>query len=217
MYMLPITQFETAGYEKKEIGFQLVEMKDLFNPRPSSKQNPFQPHQINFYALLILIEGEMNHEVDFVEYRMVKGDCLFICKEQIHKFDKSGNYDGYGIIFTEEFVLKHFSTSAFSKISFLSNFHLNPSLFKNFGDIRIFIRTLKREFSLELGNVKNDIVASILAVFLLKAQLHTSHVLKSYNGDYSTFFKFKNLVSSNYAQTRKASEYANFLNTTYTQ
>ncbi|MEL7006673.1 MAG: helix-turn-helix domain-containing protein, partial [Bacteroidota bacterium] len=145
------------------------------------------------------------------------GDCLFISKEQIHKFDKSPTYKGYILIFTEKFILQHFSTSAFSKISFLSNYHLNPSLFKDFGDVEIFIRSLKREFSFELGIIKEDVAAAMLTVFLLKAQLYTSHALKSYNGDYREFMKFQKSVTSNYIKTRKANEYATFLNTTYKQ
>ena len=114
-------------------------------------------------------------------------------------------------------MLQHLSTSAFSKISFLSNYHLNPSLFKDFGDIDVFIRALKREFSFNLGAIKEDVVAAMLTVFLLKAQLHTSHALKSYNGDYKQFLEFQNLVSSNFTKTRKASAYATLLNTTYKQ
>ena len=121
------TSFESVGY-KKEFGFQLLKMEDVFSFKPSTKKNPFKPHRINFFALLLLTEGEMTHEVDFVEYKMTKGDCLFISKGQIHKFDKSPTYKGHGIIFTEEFMLHHFSLSAFSKISFLFNYHLNPYL-----------------------------------------------------------------------------------------
>lgn len=210
------TNFESVG-RKKEFGVQLLKMEDVFSFKPSAKKNPFEPHRINFFTLLLLTEGSMTHEVDFIEYKMTKGDCLFISKEQIHKFDKSPTYRGYGIIFTEEFMLHHFSISAFSKISFLYNYHLNPSLFSDFGDRDLLIKALKREFSLELGKIKADVIASILTVFLLKAQLHTSHALNSFKGDYEKFMKFQELVTSKYTKTRAAKNYADFLNITYKQ
>ncbi|MEM7486773.1 MAG: helix-turn-helix transcriptional regulator [Bacteroidota bacterium] len=190
-------------------------MEDVFSFKPSTKKNPFKPHRINFFALLLLTEGEMSHEVDFVEYKMTKGDCLFISKGQIHKFDKSPTYKGHGTIFTEEFMLHHFSLSAFSKISFLFNYHLNPCLFSDFGDRDILINALKRETSLDLGNIKADVIGSILTVFLLKAQLYTSHALNSDKEDYENFSKFQKLVASKYSRTRAAKNYAEFLNITY--
>ncbi|MEM9361419.1 MAG: helix-turn-helix domain-containing protein [Bacteroidota bacterium] len=200
-----------------DFGYQLFKMEDVFSSSTSSNKDPFRSHRINFFTLLLLVEGEMTHEVDFVAYKMLAGDCLFISKEQIHKFDKSPTYKGYCLIFTEEFLLKHLSLSAFSKISFLSNYHLNPSLFKTFGDIDIFISALQRELSFDLGVVKEDIVASMLTVFLLKAQLRTSHALKSYYGDYGQFAKFQNLVTANYKDTRSAKYYATLLNIPYKQ
>ncbi|MEL6916613.1 MAG: helix-turn-helix domain-containing protein [Bacteroidota bacterium] len=202
---------------KKDFGFQLLKLEDVFSFKSSSNRNPFKSHRINFFTLLLMTEGEMTHEVDFIKYNMVKGDCLFISKEQIHKFDKSPTYKGYVLIFTEEFMLQHFSLSAFSKIGFLSNYLLNPSLFKDFGDMDIFISALKRELSLELGMVKDDIVASMLTVFLLKAQLHTSHALKSYYGDYGRFAEFQKLVASKYKDTRLVKNYAAFLNIPFKQ
>jgi len=209
-------QFECA-YPKNDFGFKLLKMEDVFNFDPTPDRNPFKSHRVNFFTMLLLTEGQMNHEVDLTTYEMVKGDCLFIAREQIHKFDTNPTYKGYVVIFTEQFMLKHFSTSALSQISFLSNYHLNPTLFRDFGDIDVLISALKREFEFELGKVKDDIVAAMLTVFLLKAQLHASHALKSYNGDYRQFMEFQNMVNSKFIQTRKANEYANYLNTTYKQ
>lgn len=213
-----VAQFDNVGGSKKEdFGFQLLKMEDLFIANPPLTLDPFKPHRINFFTLLLLTEGEMTHEVDFVEYKMNENDCLFISKEQIHKFDDSQNYKGYGIIFTEEFVLRHLTLSAFSKINFLYNCHLSPSLFRDFGDRDLFLTGLKRELSLDLGEAKPDVVACILSVFLLKAQLNTNHSLKSYRGDYGQFMRFQKLVSSKYRKTRKAREYALFLKISYKQ
>ncbi|MEM6318509.1 MAG: helix-turn-helix transcriptional regulator [Bacteroidota bacterium] len=202
---------------QEELDFRLFKIEDILSFEPSLKKNPFRPHRTNFFTLLLLTKGEMSHEVDFKAYKMVKGDCLFISKEQIHKFDASPSYEGYGFVFTEEFMLQHFSLSAFSKISFLYNYHLIPPLFKDFGDQAIFLRALKREFSLELGEVEMDVVASILSVFLLKAQFHLGYELKSNNGDYTQFIQFQKLVATKYMETRITKHYALLLNMTHKQ
>ncbi|MEM8847693.1 MAG: helix-turn-helix transcriptional regulator [Bacteroidota bacterium] len=201
----------------RECGFQLMKMEDVFSIKSTTNKNPFKSHRIDFFTLLLLMEGEMTHEVDFVAYKMLAGDGLFVSKEQIHKFDESPGYKGYILIFSEEFLIRHLSLSAFSKISFLSNYHLNPSLFKTFDDISVFMNALKRELSFELGTIRDDIVASMLTVFLLKAQLYTSHALKSYYGDYGQFAKFQNLVAAKYMESRSARYYATRLFLPYKQ
>ncbi|MEM6318510.1 MAG: helix-turn-helix transcriptional regulator [Bacteroidota bacterium] len=210
------TQFESVGFEK-EFGFQLLKMEDVFSFTPSTKKNPFKPHRINFFTVLLLVEGEMTHEVDFIKYKMTGGDCLFISKGQIHKFDKSPTYKGYGLIFTEEFIIHHVSPSAYSKINLLYNHHLNPSRFKDFGDRDIIVHSLKRELSLEQGKIKADVIAALLTVLLLKAQLNITNKLKSDNEQYDQFRQFQKFVAAKYMDTRAAKDYAIFLNITYKQ
>ncbi|MEO0572637.1 MAG: helix-turn-helix domain-containing protein, partial [Bacteroidota bacterium] len=117
----------------------------------------------------------------------------------------------------EDFMHRNFSRSSFSKIGFLSNHFLNPSIFKDFGDIEIFISALERELSFDLGILKENLVASMLTVFLLKAQLHAGGSLKSNQGDFGTFSKFQKLVSMNHKESRSAQHFANLLNISYKQ
>lgn len=204
------------GY-KKEFGFQLLKLEDVFSFKPSLKRNPFTPARVSFFVIIFLTEGTMTHEVDFVGYKMTKGDCIFISKGQIHKFDPSPTYKGYSLVFTEEYMLHHISPSALSKISFLYNNHYKPLFFKDFGDLDILIKTLKRELSFDLGSIKVNMAASMLTMFLLKAQLHANKVLKTHSENYGQFIQFQQLIASKYMQTRKAGHYAVFLNTTYKQ
>ncbi|MEN0002995.1 MAG: helix-turn-helix transcriptional regulator [Bacteroidota bacterium] len=202
---------------KQNFNFRLFPIDEVFSFKLTAKKNPFKSHRTNFFTLLLLTKGKMTHFIDFKAYEMTEGDCLFISKEQIHKFDSSPAYEGYGFVFTEEFMLQHFSLSAFSKISFLYNYHLNQPLFKDFKDQETFLRALKREFSLNLGKVEADVVASILSVFLLKAQFHIGLELKVNKSDYTQFNQFQKLVASKYSETRIARHYALMLNTTHKQ
>ncbi|MEM6397813.1 MAG: helix-turn-helix transcriptional regulator [Bacteroidota bacterium] len=209
--------FDTAGYKEKEFGFQLVKMEDVFSFAPTKSKNPFISHRINFFTVLILTEGEMVHEVDFVKCKMTKGDCLFITKGQIHKFDESSQYKGYGIIFTEEFMLHHMSPSAYSKINFLYSHNLSISRFKDFDGRDIIINALKYELSIDHGSIKSDIAASFLTVLLLKVQLNTKNTSGFDEDDYSRFLQFQELVESKYMFTRATKAYANLSGISYKQ
>lgn len=214
---LQTIKFENVGYPQKEFGFQLLKIEDVFSFKPGSKKNPFKPHRINFYAVLLLVEGEMTHEVDFVKYKMKNGDCLFISKGQIHLFDHSPTYKGYGLIFTEHFMLHHISPSAYSKISFLYKHHLNPSRFKDFGDRDIIINALKYELASSTGKIKADIVAALLTSLLLKAQLNIANSLESKEKVHAQFMQFQKLVSTEFMHTRMVKHYAVLLNMTQKQ
>ncbi len=207
----------TPEYQEsmQEFGFQWFRIEDIYTGKISSSVDPFVSHRIKYFTLLLLTEGETHHEVDFVTYTLEKGYCLFISQERIQKFHESANCTGYVMNFTEDFMVRNFSQSAFSKISFLSNYVLNPTMFKDFGDIELFITALKRELTLDLGIVKENLVASMLTVFLLKAQLHAGHDLKSYRGDFATFSKFQYFISLFHKESRSAKHYANLLNISY--
>ncbi|MEM6397812.1 MAG: helix-turn-helix transcriptional regulator [Bacteroidota bacterium] len=210
------TNIKTPNFGKA-IPFKLFDIADIISFYSSMKIDPSIPHRTNFYILLFLTEGETVHEVDFKPYRVGKGDCLFISKEQIHKFDTSSKREGYIFIFSEEFILRHFSLSAISKINFLYNYHLTLPLFKDFKDQEIFIIAVKRELLLESGKTKFDIIASILTVFLLKAQFNIGNESKLSAGDYNQFIAFQKIVVSKHMETRVAKHYASILNMTLKQ
>ncbi|MEL6357315.1 MAG: helix-turn-helix domain-containing protein, partial [Bacteroidota bacterium] len=74
------------------------------------------------------------------------------------------------------------------------------------------IKALKRELSLDLGPIKADVIASILTIFLLKAQSHTIEKLDPVREDHEQFLQFQQLVASKYTTTRTAKHYAEWLN-----
>ncbi|MEM9327705.1 MAG: helix-turn-helix domain-containing protein [Bacteroidota bacterium] len=209
-------EFENVGYVEKEFGLQLVKLEDVFSFEPSERDNPFEPSRINFFLIIFLTKGQMTHEVNFKKYEMFQDDCIFVSKGQIVKFDRSGGYKGYGIIFTEEYILHHLSPSALSRISLFYNYNQSTFLFKAHGVRDPFIDAL-RDLSKDLGTIKADIMASILTALLLKAQAQIGQISNTSNGDHLKFIQFQKLVESDCMESRKAREYARSLNLTYKQ
>lgn len=47
-------------------GFQFYKLEELITDElKPADHNPFLPHRLNFYAILIITQGEVNHIVDF--------------------------------------------------------------------------------------------------------------------------------------------------------
>ncbi|MCL5246633.1 AraC family ligand binding domain-containing protein [Cellulophaga sp. 20_2_10] len=93
--------------------------------------NPKEPHRIDFFALLIVTEGTGIHQVDLKDYTIRKGSVLKIAKGQVHAFQQDCNYNGYLVVFTEDFVLRYFSKSSVNFISHLYNYHISEPLVEN--------------------------------------------------------------------------------------
>lgn len=216
MEKLPNISFKTIGFEVNE-GFHFLELEHVFEQHPPVGHSPYKPHRINFFALFLLTEGEVVHKVDFTEYKVTPRDCLMISKEQIHAFSPVHTYKGYLILFSEEFMLNYFSRSAISKISQLYNYQLNPPIFYDVSEHDFIIEIIKKELALDLGEMKADILASILTTFLLKLEHRAKNKLTTYSKDDEQFLQFQKLVASKYTETRKARDYADQLFISYKQ
>ncbi len=66
------------------------------------------PHVLEFYALVLVNEGEYRHVLDFKEYHIKAGDLFLISPNQIHYFLDLEGFDGYIITFSENFLKDYF-------------------------------------------------------------------------------------------------------------
>lgn len=175
--------------------------------------NPKEPHRIGFFALLVVTEGEGIHQVDLKDYALRKGSVLKIAKGQVHAFQKDYNYNGYLVVFTEDFVLRYFSKSSVNFISHLYNYHISEPLVENSTFNEFFLEQLTQEIQTESTYAKKEIVSKILEIYLLKLErlAHKSIQKKGTKKHQELFFAFKNLVEKNYTKTRNVKDYAALL------
>jgi len=162
--------------------------------------DPRAPHRLTFFALLIVTEGAGNHQIDLKKYPLKKGTVLKIAKGQLHAFQEQMGYDGYLVIFTEDFVLKYFSKSSIDFISHLYNYHISEQL-------------VDKELKSENTYAQKNIVAKMLELYLLRLErlVHTVDSTKLNKDHYPLFFEFKNLVEKNIRETRNVKDYAETL------
>jgi AraC-like DNA-binding protein len=171
------------------------------------------PHRINFFALLIITKGTGTHQIDLKEYEIQEGSVLKISKGQVHAFQKNPTYEGFLILFTEEFLMKFFSKSSIDLISNFYNYHLSPPYFDNEVDNILLIDQIQSEVPLENDFAHNNIIAAFMELFLLKLERSSleSHVPSNKMKHFQTFDQFKNLVETNFSETRNVKDYADEL------
>ncbi len=198
-------------------GFQFYILEDLITDALKPKDHsPYLPHRLNFYAILIITGGEVNHIVDFKVHTLRKGDVMAISKGQIHAFEEGAEYKGYLAVFSEAFMQKYMAQSSIARINHLYNYFLKQEKITNPDYNQKLFNTLKEELKSDSSSLPN-IVASLLTVYLLKLNdENISEVKSSADNKYLEYFnQFKLLVEQNYSKTRDAKEYASDIAISY--
>ena len=210
MKNIPNISFQSV---EKSKDFEFLNLSDLFARMPDIvDHNPTQPHRISFFALLLVTKGFGTHQIDLKEHDLKAGTVLKIAKGQVHAFQKNAQYEGYLIIFTEDFVVNHFSKSSINMISHLYNYHISSPIFSNEAGNKIFLDQLIVEVKNENKYAKENIVAALLNLYLLRLEREFNDTLENNNSNhYAIFIQFKNLVEAHYTSTRNVKDYANKL------
>lgn len=201
---IPSISFRPAT---ENLQLEIVKVEELFSRKLDQlKHNPQQPHRPSFNILLLPMEGKGKHMVDFQEYSLAAGDVLMIAKGQVHAFEKSPQYKGYLLLFTEDFVLHYFPEETLKLLSRLYNYHISSPLFKQLSFGQKFIDEISRELLCESEFGKNHLLAALLSVFLLRLERENLHPEKpeQKQGQYEVFNSFRLLVEKNFAKPEMA-------------
>lgn len=210
MKNIPNIAFQNTENTKE---FELINLANLFARIATLDHNPALPHRINFFALLIVTKGFGAHTVDLKEYDIVVGSVLKIAKGQVHAFQHNPSYEGFLIIFTEDFVVNYFSKSSINIISHLYNYHITTPISNDEVLNKEFLEQLDQELKSDNTYAQKDIVAALLDLYLLRLERksHANDLQNNQSKQYTTFIQFKNLVETNYTTTRNVKDYATML------
>ncbi len=199
-------------------GFQLLRLEELMRVLETPKEhNPFHPHRLGFFAILIITGGEVNHMVDFRKHTLRSQDVMVISQGQIHAFDESKDYKGYLVLFTEEFMQKFIAQSTIARIHHLYNYFLHQEKIHNPDHSLFLLDIFKRELAFDASPSLSNILGAVLGIYLLKLcdENNRSKPLVIDNKHLEAFNAFKGLVEKNYSATREAKVYAHELSISY--
>lgn len=202
--------------QSHELNIEVVHFAQL-NDRLTFSRNhdPFAPHKIKFYLILVLTENTYTHFVDFEQYTLEKGSALFVAKNQVHHFTKELlNAAGFAIIFNSLFVDKPFFLADNLKINRLFNYHIETPIIhqSEMGEDNLIdaANNLSLEFNRSSTFRKSEMLRSLLFILLLKAErAKDSHTIIEVKSNwFELFSKFKNALETEYINTRNSREYA---------
>ncbi len=178
--------------------------------------SPYLPHRLNFYAILIITDGEVNHIVDFKVHILRKDDVMVISKGQTHAFDEYSAYKGYLVVFSESFMHKYMAQSTIARINHLYNYFINQEKINNPDRNQILSSMLKKELKSNSSSLPN-IVGSLLSIYLLKLNEENIRLSKVSvdNKQLDYFNHFRSLVEKNFSKTRDAKVFASDLSISY--
>ncbi len=211
---IPVIKFKI---NIESIGFEVIPLEQLVNSDLPKDHNPFAPHKLDFFAVLYITNGSVKHTLDFEQHHLVKNQCLVISKGQVHAFDKERKYEGYIVLFTEFFLIRHLSKSIIDKISRLYNYHTFSSKYSVSSESSALLDLVKQEQNNSNVVFKEAILASLTAAWLLKLEQYDNQILPldTNNNNYNLFAGFVKLVEANYHLNRNANFYASNLSISY--
>ncbi|QZT38777.1 AraC family transcriptional regulator [Halosquirtibacter xylanolyticus] len=183
------------------------------NSGHNNKDLLYEYHHIDFFAILVITKGEVNHWVDFKSNRVKTGEILIITKGQVHAFDKESVYHGHLMIFSEEFLQRHFTQSTIKKIPFLYEY-LDQKLIYTLPKENIEIISWIQAGLDSKSNLITNQVGALLSYFLLNLVEEKDEDIQ-YHRNQELFYKFQKLVEANYQKSRNAKDYAIQLNISY--
>ncbi|WP_372772813.1 helix-turn-helix transcriptional regulator [Mangrovibacterium sp.] len=216
MKSIPEVQFRSEKTTQVN-DFEFVALEDLMSAIAKPRDhNPYQPHRLGFFVILIITEGEVNHIVDFKIHTLRAGDVMVMSKGQIHAFDEFSKYKGYLVLFTEAFMQKYMAQSTIAQINHLYNYFLRQEKISNPYHNHIILRVLNEELKSNSPSLPN-IVGSIISIYLLKLneENNRSTVVSIDNKNLDFFSHFKQLLEEHFSKTRDAKAYASELSISY--
>ena len=215
MKKIPEVQFK-SNKALKVNGFEIVSSEELLSQEMPSDHDPHSYHRVNFYTIIFITKGSVNHLVDFEICNLNKGDCLLLSRNQIHAFDKHNDYNGFLVLFTDEFLLRYFSKRNLENHKALFGHYAGIRSFHSPDENLIFLSILSHELTVASPRVIADITASLLSIFLLKLSVKVEDQTKiPPTKDREYLFVFQRLIEKDYTNSRLAIYYANKMGITY--
>ena len=194
-------------------GFDMIKLQTLYQ-RVDLDHSISDNHIVEFYILLLILEGTGTHTVDFKEYKYGPGSVFTIRKDQIQKFHPNATTKGFLLLFTNEFLVSFFQAHESQKTEQLFNELLgSPHLVlnkKRFLKTKKQLKRIKEEYFVErddhsLAIIRSELQILIARLFRIKSKeentLHSHKHLAS-------FIKFQRMVEQNATNKHRVQEYA---------
>lgn len=210
----PEMKIDRLHFIRKKYGKELLMDCSLYsNSGGSLKKNPFV---VDFYGICIVTHGEGSISVDKRAFRLSKGSLIFFQPSRVSQWRSvSSNFDGYFLVFENEFIETFFQDSLF--IYRFQFFHNNVSF--TLKCKKEFLRSLValcKTINRELANLQEDshhFLRSILYNILI--QINRKYIeqygLSANLFQNNTALQFRKMLETKIRIYQRVEDYAGFL------
>lgn len=111
--------------------FEVVRLKNLQEREPPEDHDPWQPHRLNFHALILFTQGKGTHGIDFIDYGIETGTLIHVYANQVHHFGRTQELDAFIVVFLPAALptnLLGFSASISGALSWSTIQYIWPSV-----------------------------------------------------------------------------------------
>ncbi|SDQ29738.1 helix-turn-helix domain-containing protein [Flagellimonas zhangzhouensis] len=199
------------------LSFGISRMEDIYAKRGGK---PDEPHRHDYYTILLVLDGEGQHIIDFNQHTLEKNQVYFISPGQVHQLTEDKPTLGYAIVFSTQFlVLNNIPVEFIEDINLFNDFANTLPLKVDQSEMDRFSSYAEEMIRFYNGNAPYKLEA---IGALLKLLLIGSHNLCSLNeldaqtmeSGGSLVRNFKQLVNQHYSEWHHTSSYAEALSIT---
>jgi len=197
------------------IQIEVVPLRTLIT---SIKDHLVTPHRTNFYHIFLFENCQPTHFVDFEPIKIEPYTLLFIDKDRVHQFDQLLKYDGFVLIFTDDFFSTTETDTKFLKSSILFNNLANQATIKltktQFEKYTSIAQNITEELNFSSDKSSEVLLKNLLHNFLLLAEREKckqgfTQLKKGADLDYTLLFR--DLLENNYTKLKSVSDYVKLI------
>lgn len=196
--------------------FDLIRLEELFL-RKDLDHSPDILHQVEFYIILFIEEGQGYHTVDFTDFKYSKGTLITIRKDQLQKFSRSKNIKGSLLLFTNDFLVSYLEEMETQKSILLFNELLGVPKLQlseiDFQNVFQIINRINEEYFnvndiYSSGIIRSELHILITKLFRIKAKSKKIDFDRKYLKE---FVSFQQLTEKNITKTTRVQDYAQMM------
>jgi AraC-like DNA-binding protein len=196
--------------------FDLIQLSNLAQ-RTDLDHSIYQLHLVEFYMLVIILDGSGKHTIDFTDYDCERGTILSIRKDQIHKFVESLGMEGMLLLFTDDFLVSYLEELEAKKVLQLFNELLGVAKIQLCEEVlldiinsltRIHTEYMEVNDAFSFGIIRSELHILITKLYRIKAQSNQMVKDKKYLRD---FIRLQYLVEKHITQYSKVNDYAKIM------
>ncbi|MDQ8141461.1 helix-turn-helix transcriptional regulator [Chryseobacterium sp. CFS15] len=214
-----INEYHLSGLEEGKPQFTVYDLNEY---QKVNNQHNTKPHIHSFYQIIWFKKGVGKHFVDFKSYDVHDNAIFFIAKNQVHYFDENPDYEGVLLHFNESFLVQNDDeVEFFLKCNMFNSPFQQPSCCIGNAitpDLEMYLSIIKKELQNINSFGKNELLRSVLKMFLIQVQRCKNDFGKeqmdldaTQNEKRLQLLKFVTILDENFKKGFTVAEYAGMM------